>query len=69
MAKFSPAENIPADMEALAFWEDSHGNTQYQFSKSVRGAKLVSARHPEGASWGWRSIEPSERSVMGIMIW
>lgn len=68
MAKFIPAEDIPADIEAIAFWEDSHGNTQWQMSKSIRGAKLIVAKHTDSPKRGWSAIDGAERTH-GKMIW
>lgn len=68
MAKFIKAEDIPADMNAVAFWETSHGETMWQMSKSVRGAKMIRARHTDSPSHGWATIETSDR-INGMMIW
>lgn len=68
MAKFIKAQDIPEDMNALAFWTDSDGNTEYQMSKTLRGAKIVKSRHTDNPVYGWMTIEPHDREN-GIMVW
>ena len=68
MAKMITPDLIPAEMQAVAFWTTSHGETMWQLSKSVRGAKSISSRHKNSSSFGWAVIEDTDR-VHGKMIW
>lgn len=68
MAKFIAPEDIPTDVEAVAFWKTAQGETMWQFSKSVRGAKMISAKHKKSSEHGWATIESTDRTH-GKMIW
>lgn len=67
MSKFIKGEDIPADVTAVAFWEED-GQTQYQYSRTPRGAKMISSKHKDSPTRGWSVIEKTDREH-GLMIW
>lgn len=68
MVKFIKAEDIPEEMNALAFWVSSRGETMWQMSKSAQGAKQIMTRHNNAAQYGWQIISTNDRQH-GIMVW
>lgn len=68
MSKFIKAQDIPADAEAIAFWQDENGTTQVQMSKSVRGAKMIASKHKESPEFGWTVIDDKDQAH-GRMVW
>lgn len=64
---FSPAE-IPANVNAVAYWEDENGGMKIRMVKSIHAAKITIAKNTKNSTWwGWHAIQDHERKH-GIMV-